>query len=55
MLESNLYAGRQDIPKNLEDLAYGVSVTDACLDWETTEETLLQLNSQVSKVLRARA
>jgi len=37
MLESNLGAGRQD--QNGE-LAYGVSITDPCMDWETTEKML---------------
>lgn len=37
MLESHLSAGNQ---KLTEDLAYGVSVTDACIDWETTENLL---------------
>ncbi len=37
MLESYLEAGQQPIPEDPADLAYGVSVTDACLDWATTE------------------
>ena len=41
MLESNLHAGQQAIPADLGKLQYGVSVTDACIDWETTEKTLL--------------
>jgi 3-deoxy-7-phosphoheptulonate synthase len=40
MIESNLYAGNQPIPKNLKDLKYGVSVTDACVDWPTTVKML---------------
>jgi 3-deoxy-7-phosphoheptulonate synthase len=40
MLESNLEAGNQKIPANLADLRYGVSVTDGCIDWATTEKTL---------------
>ncbi len=40
MLESNLSAGNQAIPKDLSELQYGVSVTDACIDWPTTEELL---------------
>jgi 3-deoxy-7-phosphoheptulonate synthase len=42
MLESNLYAGNQKIPQQLDQLRYGVSVTDACIDWETTERMLHQ-------------
>jgi 3-deoxy-7-phosphoheptulonate synthase len=40
MVESNLREGRQDIPSDPSSLAYGVSVTDACVGWETTEEML---------------
>jgi len=35
-LESNLHAGSQPIPADLSQLRYGVSVTDPCMDWETT-------------------
>ena len=39
MLESNLEAGNQPLaPRNR--LRYGVSITDACMDWATTESTL---------------
>ena len=40
MIESNLHEGSQSIPKNLADLRYGVSVTDACLGWDVTERIL---------------
>jgi 3-deoxy-7-phosphoheptulonate synthase len=40
MLESNLEAGSQPIPEDLSQLRYGVSVTDPCIDWPTTEEVL---------------
>ena len=40
MLESNLMPGRQDIPDNLKDLKFGVSITDECIGWEKTEELL---------------
>jgi 3-deoxy-7-phosphoheptulonate synthase len=40
MIESNLHAGKQSIPKDLKQLKYGVSVTDACVSWETTEQML---------------
>ena len=42
MLESNLNEGKQSIPDDKSKLAHGVSVTDACIGWEKTEE-LLQL------------
>jgi 3-deoxy-7-phosphoheptulonate synthase len=40
MVESNLFEGSQPIPKNLEDLRYGVSLTDSCIGWEATERML---------------
>lgn len=41
MLESNLNEGTQPIPKDARQLKHGVSITDACLDWETTRQMLL--------------
>jgi 3-deoxy-7-phosphoheptulonate synthase len=52
MIESNLHAGNQ--PLNLEDLAYGVSVTDACIDWTTTETMLRELSASLAQTLVAR-
>lgn len=40
MLESHIHADKQAVSKNREGLKYGVSVTDACIDWETTEKLL---------------
>jgi len=40
MVESNLNEGSQPIPKNPADLRYGVSITDSCIGWETTERML---------------
>ena len=40
MLESNLREGKQEIPEDLNQLAYGLSITDACIGWEQTEELL---------------
>jgi len=37
MIESNLEAGNQPIPADRAQLKYGVSVTDPCIDWPTTE------------------
>jgi 3-deoxy-7-phosphoheptulonate synthase len=41
MLESHLKEGSQRIPADLSKLQYGVSVTDACIGWETTESVIL--------------
>ena len=38
MLESHLAAGAQKFPQPLEDLNYGQSITDKCIDWDTTVE-----------------
>lgn len=40
MVESNLVEGKQAIPSDLGQLRYGVSITDACVGWETTERML---------------
>jgi 3-deoxy-7-phosphoheptulonate synthase len=49
MIESNINAGNQPIPENLADLKYGVSVTDACIDWETTESTILYMHAALGR------
>lgn len=51
MVESHLKGGRQDIPDNLGDLEYGKSVTDGCIDWDTTEKTLLEMHDALKDVL----
>jgi len=51
MVESHLKGGRQDIPAKLDDLEYGKSVTDGCIDWETTEKTLLAMHEALKDVL----
>jgi len=48
MIESNLFAGNQSIPEDLSRLKYGVSVTDKCVDWETTEDMLLRTHQKLS-------
>lgn len=52
MIESNLFEGSQAIPKNLSELRYGVSITDACISWETTERMLRWGFEQLSKAPR---
>jgi len=42
MLESNLQPGAQPLGRSPADLKYGVSITDACMGWEMTEELLRQ-------------
>jgi 3-deoxy-7-phosphoheptulonate synthase len=52
MLESHLRGGHQPIPKDLSTLEYGVSITDPCIDWETTERLLLKLHQVLQTVQR---
>ena len=52
MIESNLHAGRQDIPDEPARLEYGVSVTDPCIDWPATETTILHLHDMIQGVDR---
>ena len=54
MIESNRKAGNQPIPDNLNDLEYGVSVTDGCIDWETTEQCLRRTRDKLQDVIASR-
>jgi len=54
MVESNLNFGNQSIPKDLSELKYGVSVTDACIDWETTEKSILEMRDKLKDILPKR-
>jgi 3-deoxy-7-phosphoheptulonate synthase len=54
MLESNINFGNQSIPKDLSELKYGVSVTDACIDWEETEKSITEMAEKLRAVLPKR-
>jgi len=54
MVESNLRAGNQAIPVNLDKLEYGVSVTDGCIDWESTERCLRSMRDKLKSTLADR-
>ena len=54
MLESHLKAGNQKLSTNADDMAYGVSVTDACIDWETTEKCIMVTADKLRDVLKTR-
>jgi len=41
MLESHINEGRQENSGDLDTLKYGISITDACISWETTEALIL--------------
>ncbi len=54
MIESNIGWGNQKVPADLKDLEYGVSITDACIDWETTDNTLTDMANTLRDVLPKR-
>ena len=49
MIESNIEAGSQKVPADHSHLKYGVSITDACIDWTTTERILLDAHKRLKK------
>jgi 3-deoxy-7-phosphoheptulonate synthase len=55
MVESNLEWGSQSIPADRSQLKYGVSVTDACVDWATTEKMLRETAAKLKDVLPGRS
>lgn len=54
MLESHIHSGSQRIPDNLDELRYGVSVTDGCIDWPTTEALLREAADTLRPTLSRR-
>ncbi|NCV51327.1 MAG: 3-deoxy-7-phosphoheptulonate synthase [Gammaproteobacteria bacterium] len=54
MIESNINEGNQSIPDDLSQLKYGVSVTDACISWESTEKSLKKMADTLSGHLKDR-
>lgn len=55
MLESHLVAGKQAIPKDLSQLTYGQSITDGCVDFDTTATVLRSLAKAKARALTASA
>jgi len=50
MVESNLHEGSQPFPRPASELTYGVSITDACINWETTERMLRWGHEQLGEL-----
>ena len=48
MIESNLAAGSQAFPQPKARLRYGVSITDACIDWPTTEKLVREIHATLA-------
>ena len=49
MLESNIEEGNQPIPDDLDEIRPGVSVTDACISWESTETALRSFANSIQR------
>lgn len=54
MLESHLFEGNQSSEQPRSEMRYGVSITDACIDWDTTAELLKRCHQQLAAPLKAR-
>jgi 3-deoxy-7-phosphoheptulonate synthase len=54
MLESNLHEGNQSSEQPRSEMKYGVSVTDACINWESTETLLRTMHQELGESLAAR-
>jgi len=54
MIESNLAEGNQSIPEDPAKLRYGVSVTDACIDWDATADVIRRARMELRTILPAR-
>ncbi|MCK6489095.1 MAG: 3-deoxy-7-phosphoheptulonate synthase [Planctomycetes bacterium] len=52
MIESNLVEGRQNVPADRRALVYGQSITDACVDFPTTERMLRELAGAVDRTVQ---
>ena len=48
MIESNLAAGSQAFPQPKDRLRYGVSITDGCIDWPTTERLVREIHATLA-------
>jgi 3-deoxy-7-phosphoheptulonate synthase len=49
MIESNLLGGSQEFPQPLDKLRRGVSITDGCIDWNTTESLVREVHAALSR------
>ncbi|MGO2133093.1 MAG: 3-deoxy-7-phosphoheptulonate synthase [Halomonas sp.] len=54
MVESNIGWGNQKMADDPKNLTYGVSITDACIDWDTTVDALKTMNDKLAPALAKR-
>ncbi len=57
MLESHINEGKQSFPPadKIDQIQYGVSLTDGCISWESTDILLRNLSDKLAAPLKARA
>ncbi|HDZ57488.1 MAG TPA: 3-deoxy-7-phosphoheptulonate synthase [Pseudomonas xinjiangensis] len=54
MVESHIGWGNQSVTSDLSQLQYGVSITDACIDWDTTVKSVRSMHQKLKDVLPGR-
>ena len=54
MIESNLVAGNQPILADRSQMTYGCSVTDGCVNWDTTEQMIREAADRLRPILANR-
>lgn len=54
MLESHINEGNQSSEQPRSEMKYGLSVTDACINWNVTEALLREMHDELNEVLSAR-
>ena len=54
MIESNIEFGNQKMTDDPADLKYGVSITDGCIDWQQTQDCILEMHAKLKDVLASR-
>ncbi|GAB1257202.1 3-deoxy-7-phosphoheptulonate synthase [Aurantivibrio plasticivorans] len=54
MVESNIEAGNQKLTDDISALKYGISITDACIDWDTTHSTLSEMRDKLKEAIKSR-
>jgi 3-deoxy-7-phosphoheptulonate synthase len=54
MIESNINEGNQKLVEDISTLKYGVSVTDACIDWASTESLVLEYAQRLDAIIKSK-
>ncbi|BAP58653.1 3-deoxy-7-phosphoheptulonate synthase [Candidatus Tachikawaea gelatinosa] len=54
MLESHIHEGNQSSEQPFEKMKYGISITDPCINWKTTEKLLYEIYKNVKNILSLR-